>query len=137
MKRLVVVVIIALVGAAAAFVAFRDDARRGCLAEGSRDPSYSAEFEEPPRMDVKTHVLTVSHEGMPVTGARVCMNVDMVGMSAMGVGDEAREISPGRYELSMNFAMAGPWEGVVLIEEEGGQTIEVPVAFDVTSGGMR
>ncbi len=137
MKRLAAVVVIALVGAAAAFVAFRDDARRGCLTEGTRDPAYAAEFEEPPRMDVKAHVLRVTHEGMPVSGARVCLNVDMVGMSGMGVGNEAREISPGRYEVSLNFAMAGPWEGTVLIEDEGSPPVEVPVSFDVTSGGMR
>lgn len=137
MKRLAVLVVIALVGFVAAFVAFRDDARRGCLMEAARDPSYAAEFEEPPRMDVKTQVLRVSRDGSPVTGAHVCLNVDMVGMSAMGVGDEAREISPGRYEVSVNFAMAGPWQGTVLIEEDGSPAVEVPVMFDVESGAMR
>ncbi len=134
MKRLAVVVVVALVGFGAAFVAFGDAARRGCVVEAPRDPSYSAELEEPVRMGETTHVLRVSRDGRPVSGARVCLTVDMVGMSAMGVGDEAREVAPGRYEVSLHFAMPGPWKGTVLVEEQGAsQEVSVPLTFEVTA----
>ncbi len=135
MKRLAVVVLIALVGFAGAFVVFRGEAEQGCLSEAPRDASYAVEFEEAVRMDEKTHVLLVSRDGNPVTGARVCLNLDMsgMGMSGMGLRDEAEEVSAGRYEVLVNFAMGGPWSGTVLIEEQDGRQVTVPIAFDVLS----
>ncbi|MDP8969306.1 MAG: FixH family protein [Actinomycetota bacterium] len=137
MKRLALVVVVALVGFGAAFLAFGDEARRGCVVEAPRDPSYSAEFEDPVPMGQGVHVLRVSRDGRPVTGARVCLTVDMVGMSAMGAGEEAREVAPGRYEVSLNLPMAGQWRGTVLVEEQGTtQEVAVPLTFEVTTGHM-
>ncbi len=131
LKRTSLVVVIALV--AAASVGCGNSEHRACQVEGSRDPAYTAQFEEPPRMGLKTHMLLVHRDGEPVSGARVCLNVEMVGMSWMAGNERAREIAPGRYEVSMDFEMAGPWEGTVLIEERGNPTVEVPVRFDVMS----
>jgi hypothetical protein len=52
-------------------------------------------------------------------------------MSAMGVSDEAEEVSPGVYEVAVRFEMAGPWDGIVLINDGSREPVAVPLSFDV------
>jgi hypothetical protein len=50
-KRLATVVVIALIGVAAALVTFSSPKRKGCPLAGSRDASYSARFMGPVTVD--------------------------------------------------------------------------------------
>lgn len=135
MKRLFVVVVIAVAGFAAALVAFGDAARRGCATDAPRDPAYEAALEEPVHVGEPTHILTLTHHGEPVTGAWVCVTVEMAGMTAMAASAEAREVSGGRYEVDLPFAMAGEWQATVLVgEEEAIPHVAVPLSFDVMGG---
>jgi hypothetical protein len=55
----------------------------------------------------------------------------MGGMSAMGVSDEAEEVSPGVYEVAVRFEMAGTWDGVILVNDGSREPVAVPLSFDV------
>lgn len=133
MRRLAVVVIVSLAGFAAAFMAFGDAARGGCVVQAPEDDAYAAEFEEAVRAGEGTHVLRVTRHGEPVTGARVCVNVEMAGMSGMSASAEGREVASGRYEMPLRLPMAGEWTGTALIADETGDAdvAAVPLAFDV------
>jgi len=50
-KRLATVVVIALIGVAAALVTFSSPKRKGCPLAGGRDASYSARFMGPVTVD--------------------------------------------------------------------------------------
>ena len=135
MRRLSILVVVSLVAFAAALVAFSDPSRQGCLLDAPRDDSYSAVFEGPVRNDETEHVLIVEEEGRPVTGAKVCVNVEMVGMTGMAYSSEGRELAGGRYELPVQMPMPADWRAIVIVEEpDAGNPVGIPVAFKVVSG---
>ena len=134
MKRLAAVVVIALAGFVAALVQFDSAAARGCLEEPQPDASYSAAFAAPVDTGQSSHVLLLRRDGRPVSGTDVCVGTEMEGMTGMGMSAEARELSPGRYEVPLRFPMAGTWEVVVAVgRDEGTPEVVIPMKVDVTS----
>ncbi|MBW3646034.1 MAG: FixH family protein [Actinobacteria bacterium] len=130
-RRLLVVTVLALVGFAAALVRFSQAAEEGCIAEPLPNPAYEVELVGPIEFTKTNYELTISREGEPVTGARVCLDAAMGGMSAMSLNDEAEEVAPGRYELYLPFQMPGPWDASVLVDEPGRERVALPLSFDV------
>lgn len=135
MKRLSTVAATALVGFIAAIVAFNAQAREGCPLKADTDGSYSGRFEGPVSMDETSHVLRVTKDGRPVTGAEVCVNTEMVGMSGMGYSSRGRELAPGRYQIGLQFGMAGDYRGNVVTRGPGGE-VSVPLNLEVQSDSM-
>lgn len=127
---------VALAAFGGAIVALSDDARRGCMVDAPVDPSYRVRLLTPGGAEIpmeKTeHEIEVTRNGAPVTGAKVCARVSMVGMEAMGFSDDAaEETAPGVYRVTIVFAMAGGWSGSILIAEPGKAPASVMVDFRV------
>jgi copper transport protein len=102
--------------------------------QGASDPRYSVTFDSdpsPPKAERTTFQLTVRQDGKPVSGADVCVKVDMPDMQHPGVSTVAREVSPGRYDASLRFSMTGNWSGSVSIAEPGRPAVAVPLTFEV------
>jgi hypothetical protein len=130
--RLLVLASVAVVAFAAALFSFDQDAAQGCAVETEPDPAYAVELQDIPSTRVIAYRMSVTRDGDPVTGAQVCLSADMAGMSAMGVTDDAVEVDTGIYEVAVRFAMAGPWDGTVLVSEDGAESIAVPLSFNVS-----
>ncbi len=131
MVRLAAVVIIALVGAIAAFVDFSLPGRRGCELAGQQSRSYQARFVEPVSVTQTSHELLVTRDGSPVTHTNLCVNTEMVGMSGMGYSNKAREVGAGHFKVNFQFGMAGTYTGNVVVDAHGNQ-ISIPVKTKVT-----
>lgn len=101
------------------------------MVDAPPDGAYSAEFEEPLLVDDEEHPFRLTRDGEPVTAERVCLHAEMVGMSGMAVTAEASQLGPGRYQVVADFPMEGPWQGSVLVEEQGAGEAAVPVSFEV------
>ncbi len=129
--RLTVVAVVAAAAFGVAITRFSDAAERGCAQRAREDTSYSVTFVDPPRMDLTQYRLAVSQGGRAVTGAEVCLNTYMQGMSAMATTDTGREVSPGTYEVTLIFQMGGIWKGRVLIAEPNKPVAAVPLTLDV------
>lgn len=136
MKRLAAVVAIALAGFGAAIVVFSSPQRRGCPLRATADSSYTGGFDGPVSVQESTHVLKVSRNGRPLTGAKVCINTEMVGMSGMGYSAEASERAPGRYEVGFRFGMAGDYR-TNLIARTGSGEISIPLLVKVGRMSMK
>ncbi|HWH33732.1 MAG TPA: FixH family protein [Acidimicrobiales bacterium] len=130
-RRLLVLVVLAAVAFAVALVSLDEDARQACAVEAEEDGTYAVELLDTPSTGETAQRLAVTRQGEPVTGARVCLRAQMVGMEAMTVSDEADEVEPGVYETQLRFEMGGAWEATVLVED-GGTERAVAVTFDVT-----
>ncbi len=133
--RLLFVTVVALVSFVVALVNFRQPPASECQMESIRDPSYEVRIEEPPEVNTSTYHLLVTKDGEPLSGALVCMRVDMGGrgnMSGMGTSNVAREVSPGRYEIAIRLVMAGYWRGAVIVNEPGLKAVAVPLEIDVS-----
>ena len=97
------------------------------------DPSYSVTIDsdgDPAQADGTVLHLTVRRDGRPVTGAKVCVTADMPGMQHPGASAVAREASPGSYDATLDFSMAGTWEGSITIVEPGRPAVSVPLTFE-------
>ena len=132
--RLLFVSGVALASFVVALVNFRQPPASECQMESVRNPSYEVEIEEPPEVNLSTYHLRVTKDGEPVRGAQVCMRLDMGGrgnMSGMGASNVAREVSPGRYEISIRLVMAGYWRGAVIVDEGEDKPVAVPLEIDV------
>ncbi len=130
---LALVVVVAGVSFAAALATFQGEPEQGCVAGGSPNSSYQARFAQPLTIESNSYDLVMTRDGQPVTGARVCLEASMTGMTGMATGQVARETSPGRYEVMVRFAMAGPWEVNVQVTELGKEPVTIPLS--VTVGG--
>ncbi len=131
-QRLLLLAGVAIVAFVFALFSFDQDARQGCVVVSEPDPAYDVELQDIPSTRVIAYRLAVTRDGDPVTGAQVCLSAAMTGMSAMGVTDDAVEVDTGIYEVAVRFAMAGPWDGTVLVSEGGAEPIAVPLSFDVS-----
>jgi hypothetical protein len=89
------------------------------------------EWDEQPRTDLSLYRVRLTRQGAPVTGARLCLNTYMLGMSAMAATDIGNEVAPGTYELRLNFEMGDKWAGQVLVAERGKPLVAVPLELDV------
>lgn len=150
MKRLpVAVIVIVVAGLSAALVACgsddenddqkaadRKETRKDCPKGAAKDPSYSGEFEGPVSMDERKHVLKVTRDGRPVSGAQVCINTAMVGMRSMKYSAKGNELAPGRYRVGFKFEMEGTYRGNV-VTRQGGEEVSIPVSVKVPSGDKK
>ncbi len=126
---------VAVVSFFVALVNFRQPPASECQMESVSDASYQVQVEEQPDVNVRVYHLLVRRGGSPVTGAQVCMRVDMGGrgnMSGMGASNVAHEVSPGRYEISIRLEMAGFWRGEVIVRPEGRKPVGIPIEFKAT-----
>jgi hypothetical protein len=130
-RRLALVTVLALVSFAAALVRFGQAAEEGCIATPRPNPAYQVELVGPIEFTRTTYELTIARDGRPVTGARVCLDAAMGGMSAMSLSDEGDEVAPGRYELYLPFQMPGPWDATVVVDEPGQERVVLPLSFHV------
>jgi hypothetical protein len=132
--RLVFVTVVAAVSFVIALVNFRQPPASECQMESISDPSYQVQFEESPEVNLTVYHLLVTRNANPVTGAQVCMRLDMGGrgnMSGMGASNVAKEVSPGRYEIPIRLVMAGYWRGAVIVTEGDRKPVSIPVEIDV------
>ena len=131
-RRILVLAALAVAAFGAAIVTLADDARRGCVADAQRDPSYQAKLLGPIEVEKTDYELEVTHEGKPVEGAKICASVAMRGMSGMAVSDVADEVQPGLYRVEIILTMSGAWKGNILVTEEGKPPASVPLTFNVS-----
>lgn len=129
--RLGLLAVVAAVAFALALGRFSNAAEKGCAQRVAEDPSYQVSFVQLPRVEATAYSLSVTRAGRPVTGAQVCLNAYMQGMSAMATTGAGREVSPGTYEVSLTFLMGGRWAGRVLIAEPGKAVVAVPLALEL------
>ena len=106
-------------------------AEKSCAQRVRPDPSLHVAWDQQPRTDVSLYRVNVTRNGRPVTGARVCLNTYMLGMSAMAATDVGKEVGPGTYELRLNFEMGDKWAGQVLVGQPGKPLGAVPLQLDV------
>lgn len=111
-------------------------ASKGCPKQAANDSSYSSRFEGAVSMDDSRHVLRVTRDGKPVSGARVCVNTAMVGMKSMHYTASGRELAPGKYEVGVKFGMQGEYRGNV-VTKEAGKEVSIPVNVKVGSHAMK
>jgi hypothetical protein len=133
--RLLFVTVVAVASFVVALVSFHTVPFSECQVDAIRDPSYQAKLEEEPKVNLTSYHLLLTHNGAPVTGARVCMRANMGGpgrMPGMGTSNAAREVSPGRYELPVRLIMGGPWQVTVVAVEPGRKPVEMPFLIEVT-----
>ena len=100
-----------------------------------RHAAYSVAVEsspDPPKAEGTVFRLTVRPDGQPVTGARVCVRVNMPDMQHRGVTGVAREAGAGRYDADMRFSMVGGWEGLVVITPADGPAASAPIKVEAT-----
>jgi hypothetical protein len=106
-------------------------AEKSCAQRVARDPSLHVAWDQQPRTDLSLYRIRVTRDDRPVTGARVCLNTYMLGMSAMAATDIGNEVAPGTYELRLNFEMGDRWAGQVIVAERGKPLAAVPLQLDV------
>ena len=133
--RLVFVSALAVASFVVALVSFRPPPASECQMESASDPSYRVRLEEPPEVNVTTYHLLVTRDDGPVTGALVCMRLDMGGsgnMPGMVASNEAREVSAGRYAVAIELVMSGRWQGNVIVTEPGRPPVRIPLTIQVS-----
>ncbi len=121
--------VISVIAFVVALVSFREPPFRECQAEATSDAAYRARLEERPDANRTVYHLLVTRRDQPVQGAQVCMRSDMGGlggMSGMGTSNVAREVGPGRYEISIQFEMSGFWQSTVIVDEPQGKPVAIP-----------
>lgn len=98
------------------------------------DPSYSVDVvptPNPPRPEGTTLLLTLRHDGKPITGAKVCVTADMPEMQHPAINVAARETN-GRYETArIQFGMGGTWKTWVTVAEPDRPVVSVPLSIEV------
>ncbi|MFN2607582.1 MAG: FixH family protein [Acidimicrobiales bacterium] len=131
--RLGVVAALALASFVPALSRFSAAAAKSCAQRVHADTSYAVQWDQPPRTDVSSYRLHITRTGgQAVTGAHVCINSYMLGMSAMAVTDTGREVAPGTYEMRLTFEMGSKWAGQVIVTVPGKDPVAIPLSLDVT-----
>jgi hypothetical protein len=100
------------------------------------DSSYQVQIGGTAHVNTQTYRLLVTRHDRPVTGAQVCMRLDMGGpgrMPGMVASNVAQEVAPGRYQIPIRLAMAGPWRGRVVVDESGREPVAIPLARIIVS----
>ncbi len=133
--RLAVLTGVGIVAFVAAIASFKTVPASECQMEAISDDDYQVSFAQPPTVDLTSHELIVTRSGGPVSRAQVCLRADMGGagkMSGMGMSDEAREVSNGRYELPLRFMMGGHWNAQVVVRDPNREdAVSVPLTLQV------
>lgn len=97
------------------------------------DSSYHVDVAfnpDPPRPEGTTLLMTVTHDGKPIAGAKVCLTADMPEMQHPAINATARE-SDGRYEAKLQFGMGGTWKTWVTVAEPDKPVVSVPLSVEV------
>lgn len=143
--RAVIIVVVAVVGFAAAwwFAGRSAPAPEPVTADPSpaaeataepQGPAYDVQITsdpDPPAPAGTTFIIDVRRDGAPVSGAEVRLAADMTDMAHEGVGGQAEEVEPGRYEIGLSFPMRGGWSGRLTVTEPGQEPFSMPVSFEV------
>jgi hypothetical protein len=80
---------------------------------------------DPPHVGPTTVTVTLSDaDGSPIAGAAVKLEGNMNHAGMVPVLAEATEVSPGRYEASLEFTMGGDWFILVQATLPDGRTLE-------------
>jgi hypothetical protein len=135
-RRLLAVAVIAVVAFVVALFSFRQPPASECEMKSVVDPSYQVQLEEQPRVNTQTYHLLVTRHDRAVTGAQVCMRLDMGGpgrMPGMVASNVAQEVAPGRYRIPIRLVMAGPWRGRVVVDASGREPVAIPLARIIVS----
>ncbi len=66
--------------------------------------------------------------GAPAVGARVKLEADMSHPGMAPVFGEAREVAPGQYQGSLEFAMPGDWVALIHVTLPDGRNLEREVS---------
>ena len=130
-RRVLAVAAVALGAFVVSIFVLADDARLGCAVDAQRDPAYQAKLLGQLEIERTDYDIEVTRDAQPITGARVCASLAMMGMEAMGVSDTAEEVAPGIYRVALVLEMSGGWEGNILITEEGKPPVSVPLKVAV------
>lgn len=106
-------------------------ASKTCPHNAAADASYKGTFQGPQSTAQTTHVVMVTHNGQPVSGATVCVNTAMVGMTSMHYSVKAAQVGPGRYQAPFRFEMVGTYRGNV-VTNVNGKAVSIPVSVYVS-----
>lgn len=135
--RIAVVVVLAVVASVAATAKLEGTHpvnTSACGRIGPNDPTYTLTTRtqpEPPRSPSSDVLAFVMRQGRPVTGANLCVAVDMLGMP-MGMSRfQGREISPGAYDDPVTFGMGGTWAGTLVVSVGGRSVISRAVSYRI------
>lgn len=87
----------------------------------------------PPRASGTEVLVKVDKSGRPLTGASVCLALDMVGMPMGGPSRyTAQPVAPGLYDAYVPFGMGGRWAGRLVVSVGGEVVYAKAITFDVT-----
>jgi hypothetical protein len=104
----------------------------GCRKPTERQAAVAIEYSISPQpVRVAAAVLAVKLRdtaGAPVPGARVSLEADMSHPGMAPVFDEAREVAPGQYHGSLDFAMPGDWVVLIHVTLPDGRKLEREVS---------
>ena len=79
----------------------------------------------PARVGTSTFTFKLADAGgKPITGARVTVEADMSHAGMSPVFADAKEEQPGRYQVRLNFSMAGDWVILLHVTLTGGKKLE-------------
>ncbi len=133
--RLAVVSAVAVLAFVGALVHLRDVPTGECRMDAVPDPSFHVDLLTPFSVDPTTHTVRVTRDGVPVTGAQVCLRADIDGMggtSATEVSDVGRETGPpGQYDVPIRFETGGSWNGTVIVATASGRSVGIPIPIEV------
>lgn len=137
--RITVVVALAVVACAWAVVSLQDRtaiAATGCGNHIQNVPGYTATVvtqPNPPSANGTNVVVALQRDGQPLSGASVCLSVDMIGMPMGDISYHAQEESPGRYNVVTTFTgMQGTWRGNLVVSADGGPVLARLLTFRVS-----
>ncbi len=107
----------------------------GCGSAGPSDPAYSVAVStrpNPPRALGTDVLVQVQKAGQPVSGAAVCLSLDMVGMPMGSLVFHGIAQSPGVYSIFLSFGMGGRWVGNLVVSAGGRTVHSEPVAWQIS-----
>lgn len=102
----------------------RPDCPRGAEPDAALAVEVTSE-PDPPVPQGTVFTLRPTRDGRPVVGATVCLTADMPDMAHQGARGRASEVSPGVYEVGLDFVMRGGWEGRITVVEPDGPAAAV------------
>jgi hypothetical protein len=104
----------------------------GCPHASSASVAYKGQFVGPQSTKQSTHVVQVTRNGRPVSGARVCVAAAMVGMTSMHYAASGTPMGRGRYSVPFKFGMAGVYRGRLVLGSGSG-AVSIPVSATVSN----
>lgn len=106
-----------------------------CGSAGPSDPSYQVATQtrpDPPKAIGSDVLVTLKRDGQLISGANVCLSVDMVTMPMGYKPSVARQVSPGVYDDQVTFGMGGTYAGTLLVKVAGQPVLVKKLYFQVS-----